>query len=213
MMIFQNQCSQDGYLFREDDGIEGASQENGGATRIAPINADVSFVADRKFRLRFLVTVIGLRNNGFELRYAINGVGFSNFDKVTPTSRFVKLADTTFYTDLDESTDYVGRIGTGVWIASGGIGQLVEADGGASIGATTVLNFDSDEVETEWMLELVPADLNAGDVITLQLFRSLGTNAVFSRGYPFVPRITIKGGILDIKGGILDIKGGTLDLR
>ena len=187
MMTVFNELSQEGYQFREDDGVESSSESNGGATDIALKNVDVSFISSRKFRLRFLVKVAANRSiPGFSIHQSHNGGAFT---QVTLVSSVARIVDTTFYIDGDDATEYIGRIGIGVWtnIING---QLMEADGGSSDSLTEAFSMIANtEMEVEITLELQPGDLSTTNTIRHQLRRSTSTS--FSNGYPQVPIITI----------------------
>jgi len=184
-----NRMRQVSFRGRNDDGVEGAAPPpvtTSGATWIAGLNENWDQRPSTPFRVRILVEQDPLGFGGFNtpigLRSSYNGEPFID---VTSGTQFIRSINSSFYADQDESTDFVGRLGTGVWADitdnGGAVGQS---------GSSKSVNFGQglDEIEIEFCLEIVSAEVVNGDTIELQGRQS---TAGFGDGYTESPLITV----------------------
>lgn len=182
-----NNLEQAGFRGRFDDGVESLQESDGGATWIAALNTDWSQKPDDTFRMRILIghpSVPGRFDNFITMRYSLNSAPYL---LITNTSLVVRLIDTVHWVHGDDSTDFVGRLGTGNW---GGIGAGALMDDAA----LPSFRFDAPafvqrEVETEWSLQLMATDVVQGDTIDFRCFKN--PSDLFTRGYTFTPRLTV----------------------
>jgi hypothetical protein len=103
---------------------------------------------------------------------------------VTSGTPVLHAINSSFYNDGDDSTDFVGRIGTGVWADLTNGGAVGESAQSSSVSFGTGL----DEIEIEWCLEIISGDVINGDTIELQATQS---TANFGDGYTESPLITV----------------------
>ncbi len=175
---------------RNNDGVESLSAFAGGATSKANDNTNWDQEIGEAFRLRILTTHANTGtgfNGDLMLQYSLNGGVWTQVSAVSSVARF-KL--TSFYANLDNSTDFAGRLGTGTWYAPNT--GLVESDLGV-IGTSycmfSVTGGTEREFEAEWCMELVSGDVVFGDEVEFRMVTSLG--AIYSDGYTFTPKATV----------------------
>lgn len=162
---------------RNDDGGEV------GATWIESANTDWSQRPGQNFRIRFVVaeTNGGSSNNStIQLQYNLNGAGWND---VNGTSSVVQSSASGNFSDGDPTTQ---QIGSGTFFQ----GEMEEVDGLCDNGR---LDFSgSDETEVEYCLQLIGADVSAGDTIE---FRVLVNGSTIT--YTNTPTVTSASGSLD----------------
>ena len=191
-----NRLVQAAFRVRNDDGVESLSEANGGATQIGADNTNWDQAADSPFRLRILTTHAHtgtVFNSYITLRASYNGGAFT---QVSDVSSYVRTKITSYWTNLDNSTEFAGRLGSGTWFNNPTAwGGLIDD---ANIGADTYSSYfqvpdtEAREIETEWCLELVDADVSIGDTIDFRMYDIFGN--IYSDGYTFTPRATVVSG-------------------
>jgi len=148
---------QDSFRGREDDGSETA------ATWIAAANTDWTQNVDANFRIRFLIqeTNGGPNNNSqLQLQYNKNSGGWND---VNGTSSNAQSSLSTHFADDDNTTQQLGS-GTFITPNSG-----MDEDNGLA-GELNDIDFaGNDEVEVEYCLQLLSADVADGDTIQFRV--------------------------------------------
>ncbi len=172
-----------GTRFRDDLFTESAS----GDGWLAAIDTDINFAINGGgFRFRYCMT----NEDGAEsprtcqLRYSHNGGAFFTIN--ASASLVVRVIDTTFWANQDDSTDFsdANDLYTAAW-ADTTNNYLVDAGsitGNASFPAPTR------RLESEWKLELQEADVSVGDTVD---FRGYAAGNAFTQGYDHTPRMDI----------------------
>jgi len=192
-----NRTRQAAYRGRYDNGPEGASGDpgGGGAGWIAPINTPWEQEPDVNFRVRGLLERFGALPFSYAvgLRYSHNGAPFVDLT-ATGVGKPINSVDTTHYVSQSDSTEFDGRLGTGLW-ADDINGCNVGADE-FSGGTIDFPNFTF-EIETEWCLQINSAEVEPGDTFELQWTAS-GTT--FQDGYTETPVIGIAREALSFDG-------------
>jgi len=161
---------QDSFRARNDNGDETDS------TWTAVADTNWTQMVDKNLRLRFLVQeTAGVADSGktFQLEYNRNGGGWND---VTGSSSVVKASATANVTDTADTTQ---QLGSGTYVSTNG--GFDEADG--QVGSMDFAG--SDEVEAEFSLQIVGADVSNGDTIQLRV-KGLNT-------YTSTPTITVTG--------------------
>jgi len=184
-----NQLSQTGFRGRYDDGVESLQESDGGATWIADLNTDWSQMPDITFRMRILVdhqNTATTFDDLLSMSFSHNGGEYIKIGGFSG-SPVVDLVDTTFWVNGDNSTDFIGRLGTGNWDDTE---NLALQDDGLGIFHFLGPAGTQKEVETEWSLQIKGVDVSPGDTIDFRCF-GFTTGALFSRGYIFTPRLTV----------------------
>lgn len=188
-----NRLVQASFRVRNDDGVESLSEANGGATKIVADNTNWDQVPGEAFRLRILTThaFTGTIFQGYlNLYYSKNGGAYTWIDEETPNVR-TKL--TSYWVNQDNSTDFVGRLGSGNWFTNanpeGGLIDFADFDTGQATSYFSAPTTEQRELETEWCLQLIEADLSPGDTIDFRMYDVFGN--VYSDGYTFTPRATV----------------------
>ena len=192
MIIINNQINLKHIHFRNDDGASELSELGGGATYIVAIDVeDVSFPlgTNRRFRVRFQMLWNANRTHGFVFRYNINGGGFNFGNDINLVSPYVRIADTTFYSNGDETTAFL--LGAGTEHDDPEADQLQEADGGAGLSQTGLLTASAGEIsECEITFEIVDSDLSETDTVGILPY-TISTLRPAMNGIDFTPLITI----------------------
>lgn len=174
---------QDIHHGRLDDGSET------GATFIGAAGSDWSQAVSTTFRCRFVIQeTAGFAATNFrpDLRYELNGTG--GFIAISDTSAVVRARLSDEYADGDDTTQQVGS-GTFITDNNGmvefsGVGNSVDFVG-------------SDEMECEYALMIVAADVNDADTIVLRVFNKASALDTYTdeptitvdKGAPFEPGI------------------------
>ncbi|MBW3538762.1 MAG: hypothetical protein KY476_00680 [Planctomycetes bacterium] len=165
---------QTSFRARNDDGSESA------ATWKEAVDVDWTQLVDENFRVRFLITEIGLEEetDGFWLFYSTDGG--SSWNLVTTTSSVVRSVGSTHLTDGEHTTQ---QIGAGTFDATNG---GVDENGLISTGTIPSGN----EVEFEFCLQLRGDDLT--DLQTVELRVKYAGSPVIDLGsYLSTPLITV----------------------
>jgi len=161
---------QDSFRARNDNGNETTS------TWTAAADTNWTQMVDKNFRVRFLVQeTAGVADSGktFQLEYNRNGGGWND---VTGSSSVIKAAATSNVTD---GTDTTQQLGSGTYVSTNA--GFDEADG--QVGSMDFAG--NDEVELEFSLQIVSADVSNGDTIQLRV-KGLDT-------YTSTPTVTVTG--------------------
>jgi len=180
-----NHTRQVAFRGRYENGPETAAPPVG-ADWIAGVNENWTQRPSNAFRVRVLIEHDGLGllsfNNSFDVTYSHNG---GPFTLVSSSSSVIRSVNSAFYTDQADTTDFVGRIGTGDWS---------DTDNDAAVGASATtglvaFNTGVQEIEVEFCFEIVSADVLDQDTIELQW--TIFGGAAFSNGYTASPVITV----------------------
>jgi hypothetical protein len=166
------QYDQDSFRARNDNGNETDS------TWTAAANTNWTQMVDKNFRVRFLVQeTAGIADSDktFQLEYSLNS---GTWTDVTGSSSVIKAAPTAYVTD---GVDIAQQLGSGTFITPNA--GFDEANG--QVGGTSLDFSGSDEVELEFSLQIVGADVSNGDSIELRV-KGLDT-------YTNTPTITVTG--------------------
>lgn len=178
-----NQWQQLAFRGRKDDGVESLQESDGGATWEGALNADYSWNVADQTRLRFLINSNVERDSGLQqLWYNKNGGGYS---RVTAVSSDVQVASTTHYSHNDHSTNFTGRLGVNLWTDAT---NFALASDGISVGDWHDNGGSSWDMEPEWCLKLVEADVSDGDTILFRMRK--GSGATFEV-YNNTPTLTV----------------------
>jgi hypothetical protein len=175
--------AQEAFRFNNDDGGVDAG------TQIAAVNNDINRAPGtaNKFRLRIVVqmTVAKLANNDiFDIRVQKNSTG--GFVKVTTTSSNVRLVDDG--NSIADKATTTQIIGDGTYV----VGDSEGWNDGTTDDNTGNIDFvGNDEVELEFCLYIVTADVNDGDTLDFEVYHSDGTAL---NSYPDDPRATVTKG-------------------
>lgn len=181
---------------------------------LAPLNEDwVTTEFDTNFRIRFLLvasSLVDVSGSGqFQLWYSYNSGGFL---EVAGDSSVIKATETNVsgYDDDDDTTE---MISSGTYkpppnrqVQEGS--SVVERTGSFNWGEG---GGDPQNLEIEWVLQLVGADLSKGDTIELRLFKA-GTDN-FNGGYLHFPFIHINGPRVEIKGKEMMVSGKEIAIK
>jgi len=184
-----NRKRQVAFRGRFDDGEEAAPPPTttSGANWIAGLNENWSQKTGTKFRVRTLIehTGSGLigSNVGFGVSSSHNGAAFV---PVSSGTTVIRSINSDFYNDGDDTTEFVGRLGTGDW---------ADDDNEAARGQnafTGLVDFNQfiQEIEVEFCFEIVGTDVVDGDTIELQWTNGVLGNP-FTVGYTESPVITV----------------------
>ncbi len=201
---------QSGFRGRED-----TVDEDDDTTWFAPTNTNwIASALDTNFRVRFEIALTALNVNWdsgqFRLYYSHNG---GSFTQVKYNSSVIKNVSSNVagYNKGDDTTPLIPS-GTPFKVDNN---QVNEGDefGDEFTGVLTWLLADSTPqyVETEWVLQLIGADLNSGDTIVLRLRKSSG--AAFVGGYTYSPVIVVQNPQVEIKGKEFKIDGKELAIK
>jgi hypothetical protein len=161
---------QDSFRARTDNGSETTS------TWTAAADTNWTQMVDKNFRLRLLVQeTAGVADTGktFQLEYNRNGGGWND---VTDSSSVIKAAATA---NVADGADTTQQLGSGTYVSTNA--GFDEANG--QVGSMDFAG--SDEVELEFSLQIVGADVANGDTIELRI-KGLDT-------YTNTPTITVTG--------------------
>ncbi|MGD9034531.1 MAG: DUF2341 domain-containing protein, partial [Desulfobacteraceae bacterium] len=164
--------NQGSFQARNDNGDETAS------TWTAAANTNWTQMVDKNFRVRFLVQETAGNPDAdktLQLEYNLNSGGWND---VTGASSVVKAAATANVTDAVDTSQQLGS-GTFVTPNAG----FDEADG--LVGGASLDFSGNDEVEVEFSLQIVGADVSNGDTIELRV-KGLNT-------YTNTPTVTVTG--------------------
>ena len=189
-----NRMVQAAFRVRNDDGVESLSEANGGATQIGADNTNWDQVAGEAFRLRVLCTHAntGTTFYGYiTLYYSKNGGAYTWIDE---ESANVRSKLTSYWTNMDNPTEFAGRLGSGTWYNNtqpswGGLVDYADYDTDQAVSYFACNAGDERELEVEWCLELVEEDLSPGDTIEFRMYDQFGN--IFSDGYTFTPMATV----------------------
>lgn len=181
---------QSNFRGRNDDGSETA------ATWKATAGTNWTQAVDESFRIRFLVqdAASGGENNvRFQLQRNLNGAGWAVVDGTTAV---VRTFDSTHFADDDDTTQ---QIGSGPFITPNQC--MDDLDGIA--GAGNLVDFiegTADEVEVEYCVQIIGADVNDADTIEFRLVRS--NLAVLEDYTGGIPTVTVSevAGAQDLQG-------------
>jgi hypothetical protein len=194
--------SQSGFRGREDTVAESSD-----TTWFAPINTNWVASLDTNFRVRFEITLSAITQDfpsgRFTLWYSHNG---GSVTLVKHDSSVIKSvpSNVSGYNDDDDTTQLIG---SGFFLIDNN--QVTEGAGlaGSVTGQFTWLKTDGTPqyVETEWVLQLISADLNRGDTIELRI-RKFG-GGVFGGGYTYFPIISVQDPQIEIRGKEVIING------
>ncbi len=177
--------SQSGFRGREDTVAESSD-----TTWFAPINTSwVAFALDTNFRVRFEIKLHSLTlgrdfpSGFFTLWYSHNG---GSFTQVKHDSSVIKSVSSSVsgYNDDDDTTQLIGS-NPPFKTANN---QVNAGDSLTSSFTWLWVDGTIQYVETEWVLQLISADLNGGDTVELRI-RKFG-GAAFAGGYTYFPIIT-----------------------
>ncbi|KKK86054.1 hypothetical protein LCGC14_2767080, partial [marine sediment metagenome] len=196
-----NHLRQVSYRGRFDDGVESAAPPpttTSGATWIAPINTPWEQEADTNFRVRGLIEHTGFGGFGtpFGLRYSFNDAPFVAIDAETGP---IRVISTVHYVHHSDSTDFVGRVGTGVWADTTNECNVGTGPTGSDVftGPMTFTGDLTDEIETEWCLQISGSEVNRGDTFELQWTQRSDN---FQNGYSESPYIVVPREVLSFDG-------------
>lgn len=158
--------TQSAFRIRSDDGTEAT------ATWLAALDTNAALARNARFRIRFQVTVVGA-SIGFtpQLQASLNGAAFAN---VTTSSSIAKAYTSANVADGTATTEQLN--GAGTFLAG-----EVSADG-----LSPTLMPNNQEMEHEFCVELVGADLRDMDKVQLRV-----SNAGTGITYAATPEITI----------------------
>jgi len=176
-----NDLRQLAFRGRADDGVESLQESDGGATWLAALNVNFSIAVGTQFRLRILYRRNSLQSQEVSWHYSKNG---ATFTAVTKSGSNVNIADTTFFAEHDDATDFTGRLGTGTWADDTNFHLLEDTNqtGGASFSS-------GEQMESEITLKWIEDDVNELDTFRFRLRNQI--NGVFSDGYARTPIITV----------------------
>lgn len=176
--------NQNGFQFLADD-----ADPPKNATALAAINANISKAAGTTFACRILIKTINVATPGatsFGLMYSKNGGAYT---AVTTTSSVIKAVQSS-QAGIVDGEDTLQLIGSGTFMTLNG---GVDETGSFTTGGVAALN---DEIESHHFLQLVGADVVAGDTVDLRLYIG-GSTAFTAQGSPTpgaynqTPRITV----------------------
>lgn len=178
------------FRFRNDDGSEAA------ATWIAAVDTEVTVDAATIFRLRFAIKETSnfffegepAPAPGYWLFYNLNAAGLV---RVTTTSPAMQSRLSTHFADGDSCTQQISA--PDLYKA---LTELMDEDGQADLNG----RFRGRTTETEWSLQLVPADLNDGDVFSIALRRGVSGQPFSFEAYSQTPvlRVTKTAKVLQV---------------
>jgi len=193
------------FLGRNDDGVE-SIRGAPGATDIAPVNNNFSWVVDVPFRLRILLSSLASteRNRAMNLRSNRNGAGYVI---VSDVSSNVRVTDTIHYANQDHATEGIMGYPFGSWADDTNF-HLVESGNPASTGTC---NYPGDGAE-----QVVSAEFClVFDTPGSYLFRLQRTNGLDLSSYVQTPSILVPTPIvnIDLKGSNIDMKGSNIDIK
>lgn len=164
---------QDSFRGRNDDGSESA------ATWKAAVNINWTQTVDENFRVRFLIQETAGHagsNQEMQLQYNLNAAGWNNVNAASSVVR-------SFAGQLVEDGDTTQQIGAGTFLTPNG-GQD-EVDG---ITAVNAMDFaGSDEVEAEFCVQIIGADVSDADTVELRCLR----DGIVLDAYTNTPSITV----------------------
>lgn len=170
--------TQTSYRGRNDDGSEST------ATWKGLVNTDWDQAPDENFRIRFLIeetTDLIDSNVEFQLQYNKNTEGWNN---VTGASSVAQASASTNLTDAGNTTEQLSGPGTFI-TPNDGIDEANGIAGGADLDFSSTIN---QEVELEYCLQLVGADLVDFDTVQFRLVVATGTGTVDT--YTNIPSVT-----------------------
>jgi hypothetical protein len=202
--------SQSGFRGREDTVIESSD-----TTWFAPINTNwVAPDLDTNFRVRFEIKLSSLTlgrdfpTGAFTLWYSHNG---GSVTQVKHDSSVIKTvpSNVSGYNDGDDTTQLIGsdppfghyKIDNNQVNTNTPTGQFtwLWADG------------TTQYVETEWVLQLISADLNRGDTVELRIRRFGG--GVLPGGYTYFPIISVQNPQIEIRGKEVIVNGKEIAIK
>jgi hypothetical protein len=172
--------TQAAFRVRANNGPENLAPGSGGATWLAPVNTDVTLFASgdgfiggqNGFRPRWLIqSDLPWEDEAqFIQMYSLNSGAYQD---VTSTSTGIKTRESTGLTQGVDTTEFVGRIGTGTWLNGVG-GQTPESE-------TAFADWPTGQVETEleFCNQLYADELDDGDIIDVQVWRVAPPTAQF----------------------------------
>jgi len=171
---------------------------------VSALDTDWTQAIDTNFRNRLLFQKVnnGVSTHSFETTAQINGGGYFT---ITSTSSIVRLADSTFFANQDDSTQLIGTL----TFADTTNGCLIDT---SSDGHTGAVNFGSStqlQMEIEGNYTIVGSDVADGDIINIRARRG---NGVLFNVYDETPAITVsKPTAINFMGGEIDFLGDTID--
>lgn len=192
-MISGNLLRQASFRGREQDGVEYKQESDGGASWIGNINQNWTQEATGQFlsghpdgfRVRFLVVNSGgARTERQIIRYSLNLGAWTSFGPLT--SSVMQVTNSAWLTHGANTTDFVGRLGSGAWF----VDNEAQVDEAAN---TPWHNWpDSRQSETEVSMKILGDTVSAGDQIRLRLYRfTLGGGTSPFQVYTSTPTITV----------------------
>jgi hypothetical protein len=195
---------QSGFRGRED-----TVDESDDTTWFAPLNTSwVAPALDTNFRVRFEITLVSLSSDfdsgQYELFYSHNSGSFTRTTSVSSVIKSV-LSGVPGYDHGDDATQLIG---SGTFKVDN---DQICAKSFHTVGFRWLTADGAPQyVETEWVLQLVSADLSNGDTVELRVRRAAG---VFGGGYDYFPIITMQDPQIEIKGGEFKIDGKELVIK
>lgn len=167
-----------------NDGLEAFDETNGGATWEDVVNSNYDIALETNTRIRFVIarSASDFAAYNHELFYSYNGAGYL---RVTASSSVIRTAGSPWYSNGDDTTDVNGRPGIGTFTPAinGGLVKYSDIQSGSVIPAGP-----GNDIEPEWCVKLVTADVSVSDTVALRVHSQAGTPFAT---YVFTPTLTV----------------------